>query len=110
MNRQIATSDVLKRINVCNYGAKGDGTTDDSSAIASAAAAAVASFNSSPAALYFPSGRYVYKTGLPTWKVPLSIIGDGHLKSSISVDPSFAGDVFSWSEVWYGNSAPLGGN
>jgi Pectate lyase superfamily protein len=45
--------------NVRNFGAAGDGQTDDSAAIASAAAAAVTnSLRGQPSALYFPAGTY----------------------------------------------------
>ena len=93
--------------NVANFGAKGDCVSDDSVAIARAAQAALAQAASRPASVYFPSGCYVYKTELATFTKPVSIIGDGHSKSIISVDPSFAGDVFSWSDVWNTNGGVI---
>jgi hypothetical protein len=85
--------------------AAGDGHTDDSAAIASAAAAAVAnSLRGQPSALYFPAGAYRLVTALPMWTVPISVFGDGRERSVIRVDPAFAGDVFSWSEVWAANN------
>jgi hypothetical protein len=97
---------------VQTYGARGDCSADDSDAIIKAATAAVFSMSKGkPAAIYFPAGCYLYKAGgLPTWRVPVSVVGDGHLKSIIKVDPAFSGDVFSWSEVWNGDSFPHGGN
>jgi Pectate lyase superfamily protein len=91
--------------NVRNFGAAGDGQTDDSAAIASAAAAAVTnSLRRQPSALYFPAGTYRLATALPTWSVPISVFGDGRERSVIRVDSAFSGDVFSWSEVWAANN------
>ena len=86
---------------VLNFGAAGDGRTDDSAAVASAAAAAVANnLRGQPSALYFPSGAYRLVKALPAWTVPISVFGDGQERSVIVVDSAFSGDVFSWSEVW----------
>jgi hypothetical protein len=89
--------------NVRNYGARGDGQTDDSAAIAAAAAAAAASSAAGrPATLYFPGGVYRLVTPLPTWTVMVSIRGEGPGRSVVLVDGALSGDVFSWSEVWMG--------
>jgi hypothetical protein len=91
--------------NVRNFGAAGDGQTDDSAAIASAAAAAVANgLRGQPSALYFPSGTYRLVKALAMWTVPISVFGDGRERSVILVDSAFSGDVFSWSEVWAANN------
>jgi hypothetical protein len=91
------------RFNVRNYGARGDGLTDDSAAIASAAgAAATSSAAGQPATLYFPAGTYRLVKPLPMWTVMVSILGDGPGRSVVLVDGALSGDVFSWSGVWAG--------
>lgn len=57
-------------VNVLDYGAKGDGTTDDTSAIQAAAAAAT----TNKRALYAPAGTYRMTTGVT---VTHGLIGDG---------------------------------
>lgn len=84
---------------VRDYGAKGDAVTDDSAAIAAAAAAAAGTASQRPATLYFPAGIYRLVRALPTWTAPVSVLGDGHAQSVISIDTAFSGDVFSWSDV-----------
>lgn len=61
-------------INVRNYGAKGDGTTDDTTAINNAVAA-LASHN----ALYFPAGKYKITAGITALDslTNIKIYGDG---------------------------------
>lgn len=83
-------------INVKDYGAKGDGTTDDTAAI-NAATAAITSITASDASiadyltggvLYFPYGRYLY-TGSVLWDHTalavnnINIVGDGPGSSEI---------------------------
>ena len=72
--------------NVRDYGALGDGSTDDSTAFQSAVDAAVAS--STGGCVYIPAGRYVLnsrivKTGIALPK-SLSIVGDGQGVSVLS--------------------------
>ena len=58
-------------VNVLDYGAKGDGITDDTSAIQAAIDDAVNN------TLYFPAGTYYY-TSLLTISNPMTITGDGY--------------------------------
>lgn len=60
-------------INVKIYGAKGDGVTNDTSAIASA----VSALSASGSALYFPPGTYITDTITITGKTGLAISGEG---------------------------------
>lgn len=91
-------------INVRNFGATGDGTTDDSAAVASAINAALGLKNTSAGAqriVYFPSGSYLLRsTQLPVMTTSIEIKGDGPHQTYIVVDPAYAGDVFAWSEAW----------
>lgn len=54
----------LYRVNVKDYGAKGDGTTDDSAAIVAARNAVTSTLVNGEASreLYFPAGNYIVKT------------------------------------------------
>jgi hypothetical protein len=89
-------------INVKDYGAKGDGTTDDSAAFV----AAINKENSyqaagTPAVVYVPGGKYfVSANTLPTMTHGGAVIGDSTHKTYILVGTSYSGDVFSWSESW----------
>lgn len=82
------------KLNVRAFGAKGDGSTDDSSAFQKAVDAAVSL--STGGCVYIPSGRYrlntrIVKTGISLPK-SLSIIGDGQgvsVLSSYSTDGVF---------------------
>jgi len=108
-SRQIAVTDIepllTDRVNVKSYGAKGDGVTDDSLAINAAIDAAIAKFTAGvPNVVYFPAGMYKYVTNHATLRYPISLIGDGHLKSIIAVDKGLSGDVFSWSDCWMGTA------
>lgn len=88
--------------NVKDYGAKGDGTTDDSTAIAAAENAALAISKGQIPTVYFPAGNYLLGAGssLPVITHPLHIAGDGTHKSYIRVATSYVGDIFPTSEVW----------
>jgi hypothetical protein len=61
-------------VSVFDFGAKGDGTTDDTTAVQNA-------LNSGAGNVYFPTGTYKIATGLT---VACSIYGDGQGKSTIS--------------------------
>jgi hypothetical protein len=62
---------------VKDFGAKGDGSTDDTSALAAAQSWLAGA--AQPAALFFPQGKYVYSSS-PNWSVPnASIIGLGQV-------------------------------
>lgn len=97
-------------VNVKDYGAKGDGVADDTAAISTAVAEvntlARNGVSGTPIALYFPAGIYLITNSSP-WttfarSVNGSVIGDGSHKSYIKAASSFSGDVFAWSEAWYG--------
>lgn len=66
-----------KQINVKNYGAKGDGKTDDTAAIKKAIATGVAGDT-----VYFPAGNYLHSTYLLFNS--LSVLGDGAAKSLLT--------------------------
>src|SRR5260221_9829705 len=84
--------------NVRDYGAKGDGRTDDSPAIAAAASAAAAAADQRRSAvLFFPAGIYRLVNALPTVLAPVSLLGDGHAQPVLRIDSEFSGDAFSWS-------------
>lgn len=91
-------------INVKDYGAKGDGVTDDSAAIAAAENVAVSQINGLRAAIYFPAGTYILgaAASLPTVTKPIRIYGDGLHKTYIQVLTSYVGDIFPVSDVWQG--------
>ncbi len=82
-----------KRIvyNVKVYGARGDGTTDDTSAVRKAIDTA---FNDGGGTLYFPSGKYLI-TGTLSFRSQqvMEVIGNG-LTSEILW--AFSGNLFEW--------------
>lgn len=77
-------------VNVKDYGAVGDGSTNDTAAIA----AAIAALPSTNAALYFPGGTYLTDTVSITSKVGLTVFGDGYGSSRIK-HRSGAGQVIN---------------
>lgn len=97
-------------VNVKDFGAKGDGTTDDSASINLAIAHVNALLKNgvggSPVALYLPAGIYYISANTLTsfaQNTNGSVLGDGPHKSYIKVGTSYSGDVFSWSDAWFGN-------
>lgn len=93
-------------INVQEYGARGDCSTDDSKAIAAAENVAMALPAGSIPTIYFPAACYAIGSdaSLPLLTHPMHIKGDGTHKTYINVLPSYIGDIFSFSEVWQGGS------
>lgn len=75
-------------INVKDYGAKGDGVTDDSTAIIAAATALTASNGT----LYFPAGDYLINSriGLPA-NIDVTIMGAGKFTTAILVNNTSGG-------------------
>lgn len=73
-------------ISVKDFGAVGDGTTDDTLAIQNALVAAAGG------RLYFPTGTYIYST---TLTIPSSthLFGDGPQNTVVKVSPSFATNI-----------------
>lgn len=70
--RQIQKLNASTFINVLDYGAKGDGTTDDTNAINSAIAAA-----SAGKLVYFPAGTYLISSEIIVNNSKLTFLGDG---------------------------------
>jgi hypothetical protein len=100
-------------INIKEFGAVGDGTTDCTAAINAAIAAALLLFSWSKnqntnihdtlgarAALYIPAGTYVVSSSLTTLDVPIAIKGDGSFVSILLISTALSGDVISYSECW----------
>ena len=82
----------VSTLSVVNYGAKGDGVTDDSAAIQSAMAACVArAVPHNGCVLYFPAGVYI-TTGL-TLQPFVHMKGDGWGTSVIQLRADTASDV-----------------
>jgi hypothetical protein len=56
------------------------------------------------ACVYIPTGGYLISSPPPafTTGLPGCIIGEGPQKSIINLTPTFAGDLFAWSEAWVG--------
>jgi len=87
-------------INVTNYGAKGDGVTDDTTALTNAVAALKASLDSTgKGALYFPAGRYrtskqlVLTQSGANWQ-KMAIYGDGSQVSVIEKTTGAGAGIF----------------
>lgn len=93
-------------INVKDYGAKGDGVTDDTAAIQKAIDAIQAPLNTGyPASLkypgiqntvlYFPGGTYLIRKGFTTNKV-FSIVGDGQTSVLVFESPTEGDTLFTF--------------
>lgn len=83
---QYITGSTFPKLNVRDFGAKGDGTTDDTTAFQKALDAAVSLFTGG--CVYFPAGRYrlnslVYSDSIPLPK-SITIMGDGQGVSVLS--------------------------
>lgn len=93
-------------LNARFLGAKADGVTDDAPVISSAMQASEAGFAAGqPNIIVFPPGIYRIASALPTNGYPVSLFGAGANQTWFLVDAGFAGDVFSWSDVWIGTAA-----
>ncbi len=66
-----------------DYGATGDGTTDDTAAITAAIAALIAAGGG---VLYFPLGIYKITSSLPAITVPCLVLGDGRASTDGTSD------------------------
>lgn len=73
--------------NVMNFGAVGDGVTDDTVALQNAFAAAHAVRGQ----LLIPAGRYKYSASIGTITVPMSVRGAGWKATKLIPDPSYSG-------------------
>jgi len=88
-NLTVTILEANNTINVKYYGATGDGTTDDTTAIN----AAIAAITSTYATLYFPSGTYVVSSTL-TLASSVRVVGDGQASTTVYLKSSSNCDVF----------------
>ena len=84
---EFSTVSATTGVNVKNYGATGDGTTDDTTAIQAAVAANYG------AKISFPAGTYVVNSVTVTNSISLDLQPDAILKHKASA----SGDMFEWS-------------
>lgn len=106
-NLSVTSLQTASVLNVRNFGATGDGVTDDTAAFIAAINQVNARLAAGhPATLYIPAGIYYLNgaTPLPTFSGSGSLVGDGPHKSYIKLGPNYSGDVFSWSTAWMGGS------
>lgn len=94
-------------INVRDFGAKGDGVTDDFSAFNAAITHAMSLNAGSRPIIYVPAGNYLIDGATPLplmYHKGIFIRGDGPHYTYVTIGPSYVGDLFSWSECWMGTS------
>lgn len=72
----------VRKFDVKTYGALGDGSTNDTTAIQ----AALAAIPSTGGVLYFPAGNYVYSGSTLTLNYPITVEGDGGVSRFYSGD------------------------
>src|SRR5260221_330589 len=88
-------------INVRDFGAVGDGTTNDTAAFVAAINRSVAVWAANTMnRVYMPTGTFLIVGALPVMLWPVSWLGQGNLRTTIKLDPTFSGDLFAYSEVW----------
>jgi len=80
-NSNITKLNNMQVYNVKDYGAKGDGTTDDTTAVNDA----IAAFNNTGGILYFPYGNYVLSDSLTPLTKRGMIIGDSSVIDATSI-------------------------
>ena len=88
-----------------SVGAVGNGTADDSGAIASCINLAnTLAAAGTPVVVYAPAGNYLVKaTSLPSFTYRTGLVGDGPHQTYFTIDPAYAGgSVFSWNDTWQG--------
>ena len=89
-------------VNVKDFGAVGDGVTDDSAAISAAVARSNTLFAAGTrSCVYFPAGAYRIVSTLTQFAMnnPGCVFGVADHQTFIIVDASYSGDVFSWSDA-----------
>jgi hypothetical protein len=93
--------DVPNRVNVLDFGAQGDGTTDDTAALKAAISACP-----TPGAVYLPTGSYVIKGRI---NVPSGIVlrGDGPANTHVLATPGVGGKHTFAVVGSKGSSVPL---
>lgn len=99
-------------VNVRQYGARGDGTTDDTAAIMSAIAAMTiySVFGQVTTVLYFPAGRYLF-SGSAVFNARTIVRGDGKYISLIYAPNAVNGDAFTFNAQNSGlEHVSIGGN
>lgn len=87
--------------NVKDYGAKGDGVSEDASAIRSAVLAA---YEAGGGTVYLPKGEYVLKSPV-LWETGVSLVGDGMGKSvlkTVSDEPVLGFSAIHYDSAKYG--------
>lgn len=93
-------------MNILDYAPAGTrvdrtGQQDASLALASVISAAnLITATGAPACVYLPAGVYRIVHNPPEFARAGCIKGDGPSQTIIRLDPSFVGDLFSWSEAW----------
>ena len=73
-----------EQISVKDFGAKGNGQTDDTAAIQ----AAVNSFNSNGGAVFFPAGNYIVTRGILVSDLRISLYGAGRYATMVTFLPT----------------------
>jgi len=103
VNAQWVTDKGSQVYNVKAYGAKGDGTTDDTAAIQAAINAAIAAAATRGATVYFPSGTYVIaSTTTDTYTTHALLVDHGmHLQllgygATLRYTANVAANVIEW--------------
>ncbi len=84
-------SRLMDFVSVMDYGAKGDGITDDSAAIA----AAVASFSAAGGTLFFPGGRSYRMESVVTLNKPIFVRGGGYSNTALTRITSASSQFFN---------------
>lgn len=98
---------LAEHVNVKDFGASGDGTTDDSVAFIEAMTLAnTKAAAGTPINVYAPAGIYRLVSTLPIFVRNGGIVGDGPNKTWIKLDTSYVGNVFSWTEAWMSSQYP----
>ncbi|MEN8848701.1 MAG: glycosyl hydrolase family 28-related protein [Akkermansiaceae bacterium] len=99
---EISASASQRFFDVRDYGAKGDGVTDDTASV-QAAIDAIPSFTkpgvSRGGVLFFPTGVYLLKSQLLISRKPISIVGEGKAHSILKWDAKRGGIHFKGSGV-----------
>lgn len=88
-------------INVKEFGATGNGVTDDTTAFTNWINF-LQSVTAQPLSGFMPAGKYLITAPLPRITHPIGIYGAGVFRTWIVLDPGMAGDLFSFSECWRG--------
>lgn len=91
---RLAMRSILPAINVKDYGAIGDGITDDTAAINAAIAAAPGDSSVGGSTILFPYGTYRVTSQINISKAGIRLQGTGGFTSIIKPDPTLTGVVF----------------